>query len=433
MWYEDIVFYQIYTLNFCDVPKENNGVQEHRLDRVDDYIGYLKNLGIGGVYFNPVFSSDRHGYDTRDYKKIDERLGTNEEFRQTVAKIHEAGMKVVLDGVFNHVGRGFFAFRDVQKHKWESKYCNWFKIDFNGNSCYDDGFWYEGWEGHYELVKLNLDNKEVQDYLLDSVRYWIDYFDIDGIRLDVAYLLPRWFMGMLSDFTKNLKSDFFLFGETLGDNQGYMFSEGKLDSITDYPGYKGFWSGFNSYNMFEIAHTLKRNMFEMYRGRKLWTFLDNHDVDRIASKLQDRENLPVLFGLQLSLPGIPCIYYGSEWGQEGIKIQGQSDDILRPAIKTPYPNELTDTIRKMISIRNHYSAMKCGTFDELRLTNRQYVFQRRYDAERIIVILNIDSNDSYVNFNADAAEAEDLLSGNVIHFDNGCMAKSNSIMYLKVR
>lgn len=380
MWFNESVFYQIYTLNFCGAPRDNDGIVEHRILRLNDFMDYFEDLGINAIYFNPVFSSDHHGYDTRDYCKIDERLGTNEDFIEICKNLHDRGMRVVLDGVFNHVGRGFFAFQDVLNNRENSQYKNWFRIDFNGNSPYDDGFYYEGWEGHYELVKLNLDYPDVQNYLLSAVDYWIDAFDIDGIRLDVAYSLPRWFMAMLKDHCRQKKADFFLLGEVLGDNAGYMFSEAHLDSITDYPGFKGLWSSFNSLNMFEMAHTIKRNYGEMYRGQTLFSFVDNHDVERIASKLTDLEKLPLIYGMLFSLPGIPCIYYGSEWGQTGKKEQ-ESDDSLRPEFTKPMPNGLTKYIKKLISIRNQSSALQKGEFKELVLTNKQFVFERNDQQE----------------------------------------------------
>ena len=383
MWFNESVFYQIYTLNFCGAPRDNDGIVEHRILRLNDFMDYFEDLGINAIYFNPVFSSDHHGYDTRDYCKIDERLGTNEDFIEICKNLHDRGMRVVLDGVFNHVGRGFFAFQDVLNNRENSQYKDWFRIDFNGNSPYDDGFYYEGWEGHYELVKLNLDHPDVQNYLLSAVDYWIDAFDIDGIRLDVAYSLPRWFMAMLKDHCRQKKADFFLLGEVLGDNAGYMFSEAHLDSITDYPGFKGLWSSFNSLNMFEMAHTIKRNYGEMYRGQTLFSFVDNHDVERIASKLTDLEKLPLIYGMLFSLPGIPCIYYGSEWGQTGKKEQG-CDDSLRPEFTKPMPNDLTKYIKKLISIRNQSSALQKGEFKELVLTNKQFVFERNDQQERII-------------------------------------------------
>ena len=139
MWAYESVFYQIYPLGFCGAPFENDGVQEHRILKVLDWIDHIKELGCDAVYFSPVFESDTHGYNTRDYSKIDCRLGTNEDFKQVCEALHKAGIKVVLDGVFNHVGRGFWAFKDVLEKRWDSPYKDWFNINFDGNSNYNDG------------------------------------------------------------------------------------------------------------------------------------------------------------------------------------------------------------------------------------------------------------------------------------------------------
>lgn len=426
MWYHEKVFYQIYTLNFCGAPFDNDGHIVHRISRVNDFVDYFKELGIGGIYFNPVFSSDHHGYDTRDYRVLDERLGTNEDFKEVCQNLHKHQIKVILDGVFNHVGRGFFAFKDVQEKREASPYKDWFRIDFNGDSPYQDGFYYEGWEGHYELVKLNLDHLDVQRYLLDSVDFWIDYFDIDGIRLDVAYSLPRWFMAMLKDHCRQKKEDFFLLGEVLGDNAGYMFSEAHLDSITDYPGFKGLWSSFNSLNMFEMAHTIKRNYKEMYQGQTLWSFVDNHDVARIASQLTDLEKLPLIYGMLFSLPGIPCIYYGSEWGQTGKKEQG-SDASLRPEYEKPLPNDLTEYIKKLIEIRNQYKALQLGEYNERILTNKQFVCERVFENQKIIIALNLDENDYTISLNE--PKSHSLIDNVEIDSLNNVVLPPKSIHY----
>ena len=426
MWYHEKVFYQIYTLNFCGAPFDNDGNIVHRITRVNDFVDYFKELGIGGIYFNPIFSSDHHGYDTRDYRILDERLGTNEDFKEVCQNLHSHQIKVVLDGVFNHVGRGFFAFEDVQEKREASPYKDWFRIDFNGDSPYQDNFYYEGWEGHYELVKLNLDHPDVQRYLLDSVDFWIDYFDIDGIRLDVAYSLPRWFMAMLKDHCRQKKEDFFLLGEVLGDNAGYMFSEAHLDSITDYPGFKGLWSSFNSLNMFEMAHTIKRNYKEMYQGQILWSFVDNHDVARIASQLTDLEKLPLIYGMLFSLPGIPCIYYGSEWGQTGKKEQG-SDASLRPEYEKPLPNDLTDYIKKLVEIRNKYKALQLGEYNERILTNKQFVFERVFENQKIIIALNLDENEYTISLNEQKAHS--LIDNISIDSLNNIVLPPKSIQY----
>ena len=344
MWFEESVFYQLYPLTLCGAPAVNApvfgcastgdgrgtghflnsssghtssraaGVVPGGIGRLEVFAPHLQELGIGGVYLNPIFESDSHGYDTRDYRVLDRRLGTNAEFRKVVDLYHSCGIRVVLDGVFNHVGRGFFAFRDVQEKKQASPYKDWFRIDFGGDTPFHDGFWYEAWEGHYELVKLNLDNPAVQQYLMESIDLWFREFDIDGIRLDVAYLLPLWFIAMIKDRIRALKPDAFLLGEILGDNAGRFYDQGHVDAITDYPGYKGLWSSFNSFNLFELAHTIKRNYGEMYRGRQLFSFADNHDVERIASKLTDPEKLPLVYALLFTLPGVPFLYYGDEIG-----------------------------------------------------------------------------------------------------------------------
>lgn len=211
MWLDESVFYQIYPIGFCGAPRtalEEGQPSCNRIGKVIDWIDHIKRLGCNAVYFSPLFESDSHGYDTRDFRLIDRRLGSNQDFAQVCQKLHEAGIRVVLDGVFNHVGRGFWAFRDVQQKRWDSPYKDWFRISFDGNSPYNDGFWYEGWEGHYELVKLNLQNPQVVDYLLDCVRFWVEEFSIDGLRLDVAYSLNREFMKRLRQFTQQLKPDF---------------------------------------------------------------------------------------------------------------------------------------------------------------------------------------------------------------------------------
>ena len=195
MWAYESVFYQIYPLGFVGAPFENDGVETSSDLKVLDWTDHIKKLGANAIYFSPVFESDTHGYNTRDYRKIDVRLGTNEDFKEVCDALHVAGIRVVLDGVFNHVGRGFAQFQDVIKNRENSPYVNWFyRIDFGGNSNYNDGLWYEGWEGNYDLVKLNLHNEDVIAHLFSCIKGWIDEFDIDGLRLDVAYCLDHDFI-----------------------------------------------------------------------------------------------------------------------------------------------------------------------------------------------------------------------------------------------
>lgn len=434
MWYEEAVFYQIYPLGFCGAPPENDGVTVSRIRKVIDWIPHIKKTGANAVYFSPVFESDRHGYDTRDYRKIDVRLGTNADFADVCAKLHENGFKVVIDGVFNHVGRGFFGFQDVIKCKRSSKYLNWFYINFNENSFYNDGFWYDGWEGHYELVKLNLDNPELVSYLLACVKSWIEQYDIDGLRLDVAYCLNKEFMKKLRQFVKQIKPDFFLVGEMIHGDYNTIVNGDMLDSATNYECYKGLHSSFNSMNMFEIAHSLMRQFGEenwtLYKGKHLLNFVDNHDVSRIASVLKNKRHLLLIYGLMYAMPGIPCIYYGSEWGTEAEK-RNDSDLPLRPSFEKPIENNLTKYIERFSKIHSRTKALCYGDFKSLELTNHQFVFSRKCDDQEIVVAINAGENPFYVDKGLHGrGKMTDLITGQKYDCNNGMELKPYSVLYL---
>ncbi len=433
MWADESVFYQIYPLGFCGAPAENDWVTVNRIQKIGEWAEHIGKLGANALYLCPIFDSDRHGYDTRDYRRLDPRLGTNEDFAAVCRTLHEHGIKVVLDGVFNHVGRGFWAFRDVLEKKWDSPYRDWFHINFGGNSNYNDGFWYEGWEGHYELVKLNLRNPAVADYLLDCIRFWVDQFDIDGLRLDVAYCLEPGFLRRLRDFADHIKPEFFLVGETLHGDYNRWVGDGLLHSCTNYECYKGLWSSLNSNNLFEIVHSLKRQFgpenWTLYKGKHLLCFADNHDVTRAASVLTNPAHLPLLYGLVFAMPGIPCVYYGSEWGERAHKSQG--DAALRPCFDHPEWNSLTDTIAAMARAHRESEALCYGDFRELVLTNRQTVFQRRTDSERVLVAVNADSQPYTAHFDAGCGRAVDLLTGKEHDFGGGSELPPYSVAYWK--
>lgn len=434
MWSYEGIFYQIYPIGFCGAPTANDGKTVSRILKLKDWSSYLESLGISSILLNPIFESDNHGYDTRDYKKIDCRLGTNEDFVEVCKDLHAHNVKIVLDGVFNHVGRGFWAFKDVQEKKWDSPYKDWFCINFDGNSCYNDGFWYEGWEGHFELVKLNLANSAVVDYLLECVKGWIDEFDIDGLRLDVAYCLDRNFMKRLRSFCQELKPDFALIGEVLFGDYNQIVNDEMLHSCTNYECYKGIYSSFNSMNMFEIAHSLNRQygpeQWCIYRGKHLMSFVDNHDVTRIASILTNKNHLPLTYGLLLGMPGVPCIYYGSEWGEEGVKAPN-NDYALRPCFEEPKPNELTEEIKKMIHVRTGSNALCHGSYRNVVLTNHQLIFERRTDDERMLVAINA-SDAPFTAHNGElGGTMTDLLTGNEIQMSGQLEMPPYSVQYLK--
>ena len=422
MWFNEACIYQIYPLGLCGAPVENDGIREHRILRVLDWAEHIRGLNMTAVLFNPVFESDRC------------RLGTNEDFAQVCDALHAAGLKVILDGVFNHVGRGFWAFRDVQQKKWDSPYKDWFHLDFNGDTQYGDGFWYEGWEGHNELVKLNLQNPAVVEHLLEAVRRWAQEFEVDGLRLDVAYSLPPEFLARLRRFAEQLKPEFTLLGETLHGDYNRWMNEDACHSVTNYECYKGLWSSFNSGNMFEIGHSLARQFgpdpWTLYRGKHLLSFLDNHDVERIASMLTNPAHLRPAYGLLFGMPGVPAVYYGSEWGIQGKKSEG--DAALRPALEIPRKNELTDWVAALAAARQKSEALRYGNYRNLLLTNAQIIFERAVEKERVLVAVNAAGEPFTAHFDAGAGCAIDLVTGLPHDFGGGSLLEPYSVCYWQV-
>lgn len=432
MWAYESVFYQIYPLGFCGAPFENDGQPQSRILKVNDWIPHIQEMGFNAIYFSPLFESDTHGYNTRDFQKVDTRLGTNEDFQNVCQNLHTAGIHVVLDGVFNHVGRGFWAFQDVLEKRWDSPYKDWFHIDFNGNSNYNDGLWYEGWEGNYDLVKLNLRNKEVIRHIFESIRLWVEEFDIDGLRLDVAYCLDHDFVRRLRSFCDSLKPDFFLVGEMLHGDYNQLMNDQMLHSVTNYECYKGLYSSFNSMNLFEINHSLLRQFgpenWTLYKGKHLLCFVDNHDVSRVASILENPAHLPLIYALMFGMPGIPCVYYGSEWGATGNKHDG--DPALRLSYDKPESNDLSRWITKLTAAKKKSHALNYGNFRSIVLTNRQCIFERGDETGRVLVAINADSQDYMAYFDTGCQEFTDLITGNTVKADGGCLLPAYSAFFL---
>ena len=433
MWADESVFYQFYPLGMTGAPFENDGKLEHRILQVLNWVDHLKRLGISCVYFSPLFESDTHGYNTRDYRKLDTRLGTNEDFKKVCDVLHENGIRIILDGVFNHAGRGFFAFQDVIKNRENSQYKDWFYLSFEGNSAYNDGFWYEGWEGNYDLVKLNLSNPSVREYLLGSVKYWIDTFDIDGLRLDVAYMVDRNFLKELRYNCDQWKKDFFLLGEILGGDYKTIMNSEMCHSATNYECFKGIYSALNSLNLFEIVHSLLRQFgpedWALYRGLSPVAFVDNHDVTRIASNLNRKEHIPLAYGIMFAMPGIPMIYYGSEWGIKGHKNEG--DPALRPAVEKPKWNELTDTVAAMAHAFCQSKPLQYGDFSSMILENQHCIFVRNFEGERVLCAVNASDGEHTFHGDFQAGKAIDLITGQSVDFGGGLTLPGNSIMFLQ--
>ena len=424
-WYNEAIFYHIYPLGLTGAPKTNDySAPVSRLNTLLPWIDHIKEIGCTALYIGPLFESVGHGYETTDYKKLDSRLGTNEDLKNFVAVCHEKGIKVIFDGVFNHTGRDFFAFKDIQQNREHSRYLNWYcNINFGGNNEYNDGFSYENWGGYNLLVKLNQRNPEVQNYICDVIRFWVSEFDVDGIRLDAADVLDFDFMRALRRTAAEVKEDFWLMGEVIHGDYSRGVNGETLYSVTNYALHKALYSGHNDHNYFEIAHTVKYllNMGNL----DLYNFVDNHDVERIYTKLSNKAHFAPVHVLLYTLPGIPSIYYGSEFGIEGKK-EKFSDDSLRPALNlkdyadatTTNPN--TALIAALGKVRQHTPALSYGSYAELQLTNRQFAFARDLDGVRVIVTVNNDDNAAGMNLPAgNCAEYVGALTGQKVSVEGG--------------
>lgn len=423
-WYDRAVFYHIYPIGMTGAPKTNSfEIDEHRLNKIFPWIDHIKKIGCNAIYIGPLFESVAHGYETVDYKKLDSRLGDNDDFKNFINYCHENDMKVIVDGVFNHVGREFFAFKDVKKNRENSAYKDWFKnLHFDWNNDYNDGLFYDSWDGHGTLVNLNHQNPAVREYMLDVVKFWVNEFNIDGIRLDAADVLDFTFMSELRRLTDTLKSDFWLMGEVIHGDYARWVNENMLHSVTDYWLHKALYSGHNDHNYFEIAHTIKRCLdMGQNVSNAFYNFVDNHDVARIYTKLNNKAHFVPVHVLLYTLPGKPSIYYGSEFAIEGEK-KPYADDILRPELKFEdykdafKTNENTKLIAALGNMRLSNPWVGEASYRELLLTNRQYAFLRENGGRRLIAIVNNDDNDVYITLNVDGAFTE-LFSGEERNFD----------------
>lgn len=395
-WIDNTLFYHIYPLGFCGAPDRNDfsSPPTPRLDKIETWLDHIQGLGANALYLGPLFESTAHGYDTADYYTIDRRLGQPENLIRLSHNLHQRGMKLVLDGVFNHVGRDFWAFRDVLAHGADSPYASWFHLDFSRHSPAGDPFAYQGWNGFYDLVKLNSQEPAVRAHLLNAVAQWIERYDPDGLRLDAAEVMDTDFLRALGAFCRARKPDFWLMGEVVLADYRPFLSAG-LDSVTNYEIYKSLYSSHNDHNYFEIAYALNRQSGAsgIYKGHTLYTFADNHDVNRVASTLANPAHLYPLYGLLFTIPGVPSIYYGSEWGLAGQKHAG-SDLPLRPNLSLAtapaqgLQPQLADTIARLAAIRRRSPALTLGDYTQLHVASQQLAFARRHADQTVIVAAN---------------------------------------------
>lgn len=435
-WYERAVFYHIYPLGMCGMPKHHidfvpGDVPEQHFKEMEQLLAHLKRLGVTALYIGPLFESEGHGYETTDYYKVDSRLGDNNSFQHFVEACHKENIRVVVDGVFNHSGRSFFAFQDLKQKREGSAYRDWYcNVNFWANNEFNDGFSYEAWHGYNILPRLNLWNPAVRGYLLDVVRFWCSEFDIDGIRLDCADVLHFDFMKELRSLANRVKPDFWLMGEVIHGDYSRWVNRDMLHSVTNYELHKGLYSGHNDHNYFEIAHTVRR-LFDrggLVREGKLYTFVENHDVNRLIDKVNKTEHMKNIYLLSYTLPGIPSIYYGGEFRLHGVQANG-SDDAIRPAISQIQYQELAEKEKAFVDYlamlgqaKELLPALSIGTYEERMLTNRQYAFARVSEGQTALVAVNNDESAAQVNIRAESGEYIDFETNERMICENGTIA-----------
>ncbi|HUP84169.1 MAG TPA: alpha-amylase family glycosyl hydrolase [Acidimicrobiales bacterium] len=355
-WLPGLSWYHLHALRASGAADVNPDVSAsqpsgHALRLILDRLDHVAALGCGGILLTPVTVSSTHGYDTVDPFRIDQRLGDDDDFDALVAGCRARGLRLVLDGVLNHVGRAFPRFVDVLERRNASSSVDWFCIDWDAAGHGDDGFGYRDFEGHPELVALNHHSSEVLDWAADVCLHWLQR-GADGWRFDVAYALPRPFLADVSRRVLGAHHDAFLFGEMIhGDYAGFVAESG-LHSVTQYELHKACWSACNDRNLFELAWALRRHA-EMATTFVPVTFGGNHDVTRLASRLEDRRHLEVVLTALFVLPGTVCVYYGDEWGALGEKSDGAGgDDAIRPRLDDLRRDvDLEDVHRRLIAFR----------------------------------------------------------------------------------
>ncbi len=379
-WVEHAVWWHVYPLGFVGAPvhepdREPPGAA--RLDRLLPWLDHAVALGANGLLLGPVFASTSHGYDTTDHFRIDPRLGDDEAFDRLLAACRERGLRVVLDGVFNHVGAAHPLFTRALAEGPEGPYARWFHIDWAAPG----GPAARGWEGHVALPELAHDEPEVAGLVTEVMTHWLAR-GIDGWRLDVAHEVPVQFWASVLPRVRAAYPEAWVFGEVMhGDYAGFVTSSG-VDSVTQYELWKAIWSSLKDRNFFELDHALKRHtvFLDTFLPQ---TFVGNHDVTRVASQV-GADGAVLAATVLLTVGGIPSIYYGDEWGLAGVKEERPGgDDAVRPAFPAspadldPAGEHVFRAYQELVGLRRRHPWLVSARTTPLTLTNTRYVYETR--------------------------------------------------------
>ena len=385
-WPDHAIWWHVYPLGFAGAERAARPAgtpPEPRLARLAGWLDHLVGLGCNGLALGPVFASETHGYDTVDHYRIDPRLGGRDDLERLIDEASQKGVRILLDGVFNHVGRGFRPFADVMADGDHSPYRNWFHPDLRT------------FEGHDRLVTLNHAEPEVADYVADVMTHWLER-GIDGWRLDAAYAVPPPFWRTVTDRARARFPDAWFVGEVIHGDYTRLIEHTGFDSLTQYELWKAVWSSLNDRNFFELAHALDRHnaMLDTFAPQ---TFLGNHDVTRIASRLDEPRHRDHALVVLLTVGGVPSIYAGDEFGFEGIKEERVGgDDAIRPAFPdrpeetSGYAGPCHRLHQELIGLRRRHPWLVRAQTTVATLTNTALSYTVGHGAERIAVVLNSD-------------------------------------------
>jgi len=396
--------YHVYPLGALGAETHNHPSQSPipRLQHLQEWIPHWKALGVDTILFGPLFSSESHGYDTQDPLRVDPRLGNEEDLYRLVSTLKNQGFKVLFDGVFNHTGRSFQVFQELLNSDGHCEKASWYKDVKPGISGPGGApFSYRGWNGHASLPEFNLQNPTVREFLLKTVGEWMDRYGIDGLRLDAADVLDFNFMKELSTYCRQKNPEFWLLGEVIHGEYNRWVDDAGLDSVTNYELYKSLWSSLNDKNFFELTWTLERHFGPrgLCRNFQPMTFLDNHDVSKIASVLKDPAHLDLVWDLSFLVPGIPSLYYGSEWDWKASK--GSGDDWnLRPKC---HPTEnyhspsRVPQLGHLAAFRKNHPALFEGSYELIGNTGTLLGFIRSSSIEKLLILVNAQKEEAVWN------------------------------------
>ena len=408
-WVEHVIWWQVYPLGFVGAYPATGQpptADEHRLRRLPEWFDHAIALGASGIALGPVFAARTHGYDTTDHYRIDPRLGDDEDFDYLVAEAHRRGLRVLLDGVFNHVGPEFPRYREAMQQGGEAS--GWFR----GRPGRFHTF-----EGHDDLITLNHSNPEVAEYVVDVMSHWLSR-GADGWRLDAAYAVPQSFWTQVLPKVRERHPQAWFVGELIHGDYAAAVSDAGFDSATQYELWKAIWSGLNDGNFFELDYALQRHNDFLNRFAPL-TFVGNHDVTRIASQLENPRHLAHAVVVLMTVGGIPSVYAGDEFGALGVKEERfGGDDEVRPEFGHPPPQldehgvQTWELHQYLIGLRRRHPWLHQATTTALRLENRQYVYQTRRGDDALIVALNIDTTPLRVTLAELNIGAAEVIAGN---------------------